>query len=560
MAVGSSTTIQPQSSEPEPVSYSRTNEPEGARLWAPRFATIGLLGLGLILAYSFSAMELSDGTTLGLAETSTRITFQGDGWVLALTWFGAILGLIAASVFPFVERFAQSLAVTFGSILALAFPMFVWRNLTTVHEDAVEVGPGLKLAALCFVVAAIFPWLNVLVFNRARPILGHDWSKWLFILPAVIWILLLTVFPLVYALTTSRYVFKNGKISRFVGWDNYRRLFQRDFAFDPISRALVFALIIGAIAFVLLLLIRYISNRTIDREDVRGVFSLMPILIIPIFVVVSLTGFYTLYVAFGNPKWVTDVLGVVGQENLVDKSHNGILRDPVDAAFAITVFFVVVAVGIEMFLGFLLALLMNREIRGRSALRATLTLPIFAAPVGIGYLGRTIFYEGGGPVNSLFDVLGLTPKPWLSDPFWSKISTVIADVWQWTPFVFVIALAGLQSLPQEILEASEVDGSTWWQGFRNITLPMMAPILWLILLLRTIDAFKVFDIAQSMTVGGPGRATEYYSMFNYRTARKFFNYGDAAAQAFLLLFVVSVLITVLWSKISHVYEDEEVRV
>ena len=103
-----------------------------------------------------------------------------------------------------------------------------------------------------------------------------------------------------------------------------------------------------------------------------------------------------------------------------------------------------------MFLGFLLALLMNREMRGRGALRAVLTLPIFAAPVGIGYLGRTIFYEGGGPVNSLFDAFGVTPKPWLSDPFWSKISTVIADVWQWTPFVFVIALAGLQSLPQEI--------------------------------------------------------------------------------------------------------------
>jgi len=123
----------------------------------------------------------------------------------------------------------------------------------------------------------------------------------------------------------------------------------------------------------------------------------------------------------------------------------------------------------------------------------------------------------------------------------------------------VIALAGLQSLPQDVVEASEVDGASWWQSFKAITLPLMAPILWLILLLRTIDAFKVFDIAQSMTVGGPGRATEYYSMFNYRTARKNFNYGDAAAQAFLLLLVVSILITVLWNRISHVYEDEEVR-
>lgn len=534
-------------------------EPEGARLWAPRFAMVGLLGLGLIFAHIFSAVDVSDGGGIGITDTNRRITFQGDGWVMTLTWFGALLALIAATVFPYAERFAQSLAVTFGSILALAFPFYVWRNLETVDEAAAGVGAGLILAAICFLGAAIFPWVNVLLINRATPVFGRDWSKWLFILPAVVWILLLTVFPLAYAITTSRYVFRNGKISRFVGWENYQRLFQRDFVFNPVSEAVIFAVVIGAILLALGLVYRAIANRGITESDLTGMLSLLPIVLIPTFVVVSLSGFHNLWVAFGSPNWVTSVLGWFGLSDLVDSTHVGILRDPVDAAFAITIVFVVIAVGIEMTVGFVLALLMNREIRGRGALRAVLTLPIFAAPVGIGYLGRTIFYEGGGPVNALFGTIGLTPKPWLSDPFWSKISTVVADIWQWTPFVFVIALAGLQSLPQEIIEASEVDGANWWQGFRAITLPMMAPILWLILLLRTIDAFKVFDIAQSMTVGGPGRATEYYSMFNYRTARKFFNYGDAAAQAFLLLFVVSILITVLWSRISHVYEDEEVR-
>ena len=123
-------------------------------------------------------------------------------------------------------------------------------------------------------------------------------------------------------------------------------------------------------------------------------------------------------------------------------------------------------------------------------------------------------------------------------------------------WVLVIALAGLQALPMDVQEASNVDGASSWQSFRTITLPLMAPILWLILFLRTIDAFKVFDIAASMTVGGPGRATEYYSYLTYRTARKNFNYGDAAAQSFLLLLIVSILITVLWGRIKGVYEEE----
>jgi multiple sugar transport system permease protein len=201
---------------------------------------------------------------------------------------------------------------------------------------------------------------------------------------------------------------------------------------------------------------------------------------------------------------------------------------------------------------------MNREMKGRGILRAIITLPIFATPIALGYLFRTIFYEKGGPANAVLSNFGFSP-PWLSDPLWSRISTVIVDVWQWTPFVFIIALAGLQSLPQDIVEASEVDGANAWQSLRFIILPMMAPILWLILLLRMIDGFKVFDIPSGLTLGGPGRATEYFSLFNYRTARQFFNYGDAAAEAFLLLFIVMLLVSLLWSRISRIYEIEGVR-
>ena len=119
------------------------------------------------------------------------------------------------------------------------------------------------------------------------------------------------------------------------------------------------------------------------------------------------------------------------------------LNDPLDNQLWITVIFVVCVVSAEMVLGILFALLMNRQLRGRAILRAILTLPLFAAPVGIGYLSRTIFYEGGGPMDRLLQKFGIDPPPWLSDPTWAKISTMIVDVWQWTPFVFVIALAGL---------------------------------------------------------------------------------------------------------------------
>ena len=133
---------------------------------------------------------------------------------------------------------------------------------------------------------------------------------------------------------------------------------------------------------------------------------------------------------------------------------------------------------------------------------------------------------------------------------------MLIDIWQWTPFVFLVSLAGLQGLPQDLYEAGEVDGASNVQLFRFVTLPLMAPILWLILLLRVVEAFKVFDIPTSLTLGGPGRATEVYSLFTYRTALRFFDHGFAATQGFLLLFIVMFLVTILYGRISSLYEVE----
>lgn len=284
-----------------------------------------------------------------------------------------------------------------------------------------------------------------------------DRTKWFFVGPAIIWILLFTLFPLLYAINTSFYAFRSGKVLRWVGLDNYRFLFED-----------------GAL-----------------RADLQR-----------------------------------------------------------------TILYVAVVVSVEMVLGFLLALLFNREMRGVSSLRTIMVLPLFASPIALGYLGKTIFYEIDGPVNRAIEALGGTAIPWLSSPTWAFIAIMIVDIWQWTPFVFLVSLAGLQALPQDITEAAEVDGATGFQRLFSITLPLMAPILWLILLLRTIDAFKVVDIVISMTLGGPGRATELYGFYVFRTARRFFNYGAAAAQGFLLLLIVMVLVSLLWGRIKNLYDTE----
>jgi multiple sugar transport system permease protein len=492
------------------------------RMWAPRAAIVATIIAGLILAYTLPAVELADGSTFSIQEANEELTFTGDGWVLTLMWTAALLVIVAAVVFPRSERFIQTLAVCGGSIVAMSFPFYVSRHLTLIDEDATGLGNGLIGAWIAFGVAAALPWFSLLWWNRERTILSRDWSKWLFMLPAILWILLLTVFPLIYAITTSRYVFRNGAISRFVGWDNYRRLFDTQSPWRDVGMALVVAAIAATVVLVVGSALRWVSEREVTRADLLGIARNIPIVAVPAALV---------YLA-----------GTVLDETLGEQLN-------------VTFIFVLMAVSVEMVFGFLIALLMNRELRARGLMRATMTLPIFATPIAIGYLFRTIFYEEGGPANAFLGNFGLNP-PWISDPQWARVATAIVDIWQWTPFVFIIALAGLQSLPQDVVEASEVDGATGWQRLRYITLPLMAPILWLILLLRMIDAFKVFDIAQGLTLGGPGRSTEYYSLFNYRTARKYFNYGDAAAQAFLLLFIVMVLVSLLWGRIRHVYEDE----
>ena len=527
-----------------------TVRPEPTRLmlhtWGPRIAILVTMVAGVLLANLLPAVALQDGTGLPLSEVSAAITREGNGWVMTLVWLAGIIALLSVFVFPREERFIETVAISFGSLVVLVLPFYVSQNLAVIDPQAVGLGPGLLGLAATYLVAAVLPWVNLLWWNRTKPVLGPAWQKWLFIGPAALWILALTVFPLAYAITTSRYAFRTGKIVSDIGWGNYRKLFS-DVLFDPSTRgqAIAHTLLVGLGAAAAVVIIGGILGFLMDRgsfaESARSARTWIPIVAVPA-ILLSLSGDPAVLPAiFGRPLPLAPVL-----------------EKDVSYTLSITYIFVVGAVAIEMILGFLLALLFNREMRGRSVLRTIITLPIFATPVAIGFLCRTIFYEGGGPVNSFLQLFGMNPPPWLSSPDWARFTTIITDVWEWTPLVFIIALAGLQGLPQDVLEASTVDGAGWWSSLRFITLPLMAPILWLILLLRAVDAFKVFDLVVAMTLGGPGQATRYYSYFNYQTARRQFFYGEAAAQAFLLLFIVLVLVSLLWGRIRHIYEDQGV--
>ena len=216
----------------------------------------------------------------------------------------------------------------------------------------------------------------------------------------------------------------------------------------------------------------------------------------------------------------------------------------------VTLFFVIAAVIIELVLGMLLAILYNRNLPFRNVLRAFVTLPIFVTPIAVALIFVTIFYEEGGLLNRF---LGFN-VPWVSNPQVAPWAIVLVDVWQWTPFVLLVLLAALQGIPEEYYEAAKLETSSAWSMFRFITLPVIQPIIIIVLLLRITEAFKALDIPITLTNGGPGTATQVFSLYAYKVGRLFFDFGYAAALGFLLLFVVMFVLTFFFRRIREIYQ------
>jgi len=280
-------------------------------------------------------------------------------------------------------------------------------------------------------------------------------EKYIFVLPGMIWILFFTVFPLIYSLGISFYAGRFGKLDRFIGLQNYVKLFQ-DYRF-----------------------------------------------------------------------W---------------------------SALRVTVIFVGVSVTVIVVLGMILALILNRKMKSVRIFRMLFTMPLFTAPIALGYLGLMIFYEEHGPINSIVQALGFSKIPWLSNPVWAMVAVAIVNIWQWVPFAFIVLMAGLQSVPEEVYESARLDTSSALDIFRYITLPLIAPILFTVIILCTVESFKMFDIAFSLTDGGPGIATQTLTYYTYTTGMRNQNFGYASALSFILLAIVLTISTLFFRRYRDIYD------
>lgn len=260
---------------------------------------------------------------------------------------------------------------------------------------------------------------------------------------------------------------------------------------------------------------------------------------------------YMVYASFleWNPSQTIGQAQWVGLRNYAFLAKDPSFRE----SLWVTLRFAAVVVSLEMVLGVGLALLLDRNIRGLTLLRTLFILPMMIAPIVVGLMWRYLYHPTVGPFNRGLKALGLQPVPWLSDADWALVSIIIADIWQWTPFIFILALAALQSLPKSTLEAARIDGASGWQQIVHIKLPLMLPVLIVTGLLRLIDAFKVLEVVLVLTNGGPGLSTEILSLRIARTASEFRELGVAAAMSnyLLILLMVLTLAMFLYSKAAE---------
>jgi len=210
-------------------------------------------------------------------------------------------------------------------------------------------------------------------------------------------------------------------------------------------------------------------------------------------------------------------------------------------SMGVTVAFVLVSVSAELVLGVALALFLEKPVRGMRFFRTIFVLPMMIAPICVGLIWRYLFDASFGPINQAFAWIGLAPHAWLAEPALAFGAIVVTDIWQWTPFVLIMVLAGLQGLDESVLEAARIDGANWWQQIVRIKLPIIAPILIVTLLARMIDGFRGLEMIYVMTFGGPGLSTELFSLHIFKAAFISQKIGYSAALSILLLVVVSVL-------------------
>ena len=212
-----------------------------------------------------------------------------------------------------------------------------------------------------------------------------------------------------------------------------------------------------------------------------------------------------------------------------------------------TLVFAFAAVSGQMVLGLLLALLCSKVTRGRVVYRTIFILPILIPGIVIGAIWKLMLNFDFGLVNQTLGLVGIPAHDWLGSSETALLSVVLVDIWHWTPFCFLLFLAGIESLPQDIFEASRIDGATAWQEFRFVTLPLLVPTLIVTFAFRLVLAFKVFDEVYLLTSGGPGTSTEVVSFTLYQRFFTEDRIGYGSAMSVAVIFIVSLLLVVALS-------------
>lgn len=349
---------------------------------------------------------------------------------------------------------------------------------------------------------------------------GGGFSSWLdrhsdktFILPAVIVILAFSIFPLIvsaYVAMTRFRLAPGGFELQWAGFRNFNRLLfgseQYHFlgtfgTLGPFTWAL---LVIGG-GVILWWLFKYFNS---GRVGVLGTIGRM----------------ITASVGFG--------LVLLTAFTLADGGAFGSLM--------VTLFYVVVGCTIQFGLALGLALLCAKPIRGRSFFRVVFFMPLMVTPVGIAYMFRMLADMSKGPLSPIWSMFGFADVSWATEAWAARMVVVTGDSWQWISFIFIVMLAALESQPRDQIEAAQLDGAGGWQVFRDVTWPAIVPVAATVMLIRVIEAFKIIDLPNVLTNGGPGIATEsltLHAFFAWRTQ----DLGGSAALGYMLLFVAVVI-------------------
>jgi multiple sugar transport system permease protein len=334
-----------------------------------------------------------------------------------------------------------------------------------------------------------------------------------FLWPAVLVILSLSIFPLIISayLSLSRFqIVKGGFEIRFIGWLNYRKLlfgseqshFLGQLRTPTVIGWTVLALVAGALLY---RLGRYLLARNVSAGGLIG----------------RLVGVAT---AIGLTLLLVRVFAPGGRPGTT----------------AVTLIYVVVGIFFQYSLGLGLALLSAQQLHGRRFFRIVFLLPMMITPVGIAYMFRMLTDTNKGPLKPIWEALGMGGFSWVSDPWGARAAVLIGDIWQWTPFMFIVLLAALEGQAVEPVEAALVDGASRRQIFRYITLPAILPVSTTMILIRMIEAFKIVDLPNILTGGGPGTATESLTLHSF-IAWRTQDLGGSAAVAFLLLILVTIV-------------------